>query len=270
MAGGLRAAIDEVLALDVSALSDAAVRAEFFEIAACAELLELARCRFAAALDGRGIPDADGAASTASWIQVETGQVRSEADAALRLGRSLDAFPSVEAAWAAGEITASAARMIVEGRRGGAESAYAAIESALVGFASRREFRSLRQTICYYRNHASAEHAPAEPEGLFLSLVRDSYVVSGTLDRYTGEMLSRAIDAATMPPACDDHRTPAQRRSEALGVVAKTFCDLGCGGAEHSNQAHLLVHVDWASLAAGTPFATMGRDGHPITREVLD
>ena len=230
MAGGLRAAIDEVLALDVSALSDAAVRAEFFEIAACAELLELARCRFAAALDGRGIPDADGAASTASWIQVETGQVR----------------------------------------RGGAESAYAAIESALVGFASRREFRSLRQTICYYRNHASAEHAPAEPEGLFLSLVRDSYVVSGTLDRYTGEMLSRAIDAATMPPSCDDHRTPAQRRSEALGVVAKTFCDLGCGGAEHSNQAHLLVHVDWASLAAGTPFATMGRDGHPITREVLD
>lgn len=270
MANTLREAIEQVLAVDVRDLTDAAIRAEFCEITACAELLELARCRFSAAVEGRGIPDADGAISTASWIQLETGQIRRHAEQDVRIGRALDDFPEVEAAWSSGTITSCAAEMIVNGRCPGAEAEYAQLQGHLIGFAQRRAYRSLRRMIAYYR-HCSTQHEPSnEPEGLFLSRVGDEYVLNGTLDIATGEFVAKAIDAALMPPAADDARTAAQRRAEALGLVAKTFCDIGAGQQEHTNAPHVAVLLDWNTITDSVPLATIGNDGTPITRNLLD
>lgn len=270
MAGRLRDAIEEVLKLDVSLLCDAAIREEFIELAACAELLELVRCRFAAAVDGRGIPDADGAATTASWIQLETGQVRRDAQFSVLVGHALGEFPEVEAAWESGAITASAARMIVNGRCPGAEREYAELQPVLVGFAVERDYWSLRRTVAHYRNRADQLRLPVEPEGLYLSEVGGTYALRGTLDLATGEYLAKAIDAASMAPSPDDPRTPAQRRADALGLVAKTFCDAGDGPREHTNAAHVLAVVDWGTLVDSVPLATVGLDGQPITRAFLD
>ena len=266
----LRTAIELLLAVELSSLSDAAVREGFVALRACAELVELACARWAAAVEQRGLADADGAVSTPAWIEHHTGQVRAEARVSVRTGAALEDFPAVAAAWEAGAISASAARRIMAGRRAGAEGPYSAIEPMLVEFAERREYRSLHQAIRYYQACVEHDALPVEPEGLFLHPVGDRWHVHGTLDAATGEFVAAALDAASAPPAADDPRTPAQRRASALGLVAKTFCDLGHGECEHGNAPHVNVLVDWATIAEPVPYATIGRSGAPIGRRVLD
>ena len=85
----LRTAIEQLLAVELSSLPDAAVREGFVALRACAELVELACARWAAAVEQRGLADADGAVSTPAWIEHHTGQVRAEARASVRTGAGL-------------------------------------------------------------------------------------------------------------------------------------------------------------------------------------
>ena len=260
----------EFLALDVASLSDAAVRESFLEARAQADQWDLVCARLAAAVHERGIPNEDGATTTPTWIQQHAGQHRGEAKQSVRVGTSLPEFPEVESAWRAGTISASAARTIVSGRCPGAEAEYAALQPLLLSFAEQRQYRTLRQAIIYYQRCARHDRPPHEPAGVFLQRVGDMWSLHGTLDALSGEYLASALAAAQHAPSLDDLRSPAERRAEALGLVAKSFLDAGNGEFEHTNAPHVSVHLDWATLTHGTPFASIGTDGTPVSRSVIE
>ena len=123
---------------------DAAVRAEYIELSHAADRIEYRRAQLLAAIHRRGIPYENGASSTPAWVQYNTGQHAGEARASLNAGLALETLPLTAKAWAQGEISASAARAICEGRPDGYEDDYAILEELLVRYAADRNWRGLR------------------------------------------------------------------------------------------------------------------------------
>ena len=70
--------------------------------------------------------------------------------------------------------------------------------------------------------------------------------VDGLLDPVAGDLVMTALQAATPPSRDGDHRTPRQRRADALSDLARTFLD--SGAAPGSEKPHLLVLTDLDAL----------------------
>src|SRR3954471_10816564 len=137
--------------IDTSLLCDAALADWFIELRAEIDRQEAVAARLLAAVQGRGIPLADGASSTAAWAQWKAGQRWQDAKASLDAGLVCDQLPLTAKAWAQGEISASAAKSICRGLRAGHEDIYAGLEEALVRFAASRNYRELDNLIGHYR-----------------------------------------------------------------------------------------------------------------------
>ena len=92
---------------------------------------------------------------------------------------ALETLPLTAKAWAQGEISASAARAICEGRPEGHEDAYGEVEETLVGFAADRNWRALRAVIAHCKRCADAldDREPADRNGLHLSKTMDRWAI---------------------------------------------------------------------------------------------
>src|SRR3954470_17611520 len=88
--------------VDTPALCDAALADRFIELRAHIDRQEAVAAQLLAAVQGRGIPCADGASSTAAWVQWKTGQRWREAKASLDAGMVCEQLPLTAKAWAQG------------------------------------------------------------------------------------------------------------------------------------------------------------------------
>ena len=184
----LNSAVERLFETDIDGMVDEAVRAEYLELSRAVDRLEHRRAHLLVAIHRRGIPLENGASSTPAWVQYNTGQRKGEARASLEAGLACETLPLTAKAWAQGEISASAARAICEGRPDGHEDAYGAVEETLVGYAANRNWRDLRTLIAHCKRCADAldDREPADRNGFHLSKTAGRWVLSGDLDDLGG------------------------------------------------------------------------------------
>jgi hypothetical protein len=70
--------------------------------------------------------------------------------------------------------------------------------------------------------------------------------LDGLLDPVAGDLVMTALQAATPPRREGDHRSPRERRADALADLARTFLD--SGEAAGSEKPHVLVLTDLEAL----------------------
>jgi hypothetical protein len=251
--------IDELEALDPSLLCDSEIRETFIELRRENDRREAVAARLLVALHGRGVPAGEGASSTPVWVQFQTGQRIRDARISLATGKASETLLLVAKAWAQGEISASAATAIAQGRRAGHEDVYATMEERMVGYAAERDFVALDAMIRRYQTHCDEldQKAPEDKNGFFISRVGNRWVSKGDHDALSGAIINKAIEAATDPPDPDDPRTRAQRREAGMARVCRYFLDRGESPTEDGERPHIAIAMTLESLRSGE-FETTG------------
>jgi hypothetical protein len=251
----LERTIDELAALDVSALCDSEIRETFVALRRDIDRLEASAARLLATVHGRGIPAGDGASSTSAWAQSHTGQRFSDAKASLDAGQACESLPLTAKAWAQGEISAGAARTICRGRRAGHEDVYGAIEETLVGYAASRDVRGLDLMIRHYQTRADAldDTEPSDRNHLHHSHTGNRWILDADHDEFSGAIIDAAINAATDKPREGDDRSPAKRRAEALTRICRFFLDHADLPVEGGEVPHVSIIVNWDAINDGVP-----------------
>jgi uncharacterized protein DUF222/HNH endonuclease len=123
--------------------------------------------------------------------------------------------------------------------------------------------QDLKRVAAYWRQAVERERALDGDEKLrerrrlhasvsFLGMVR----VDGDLDHESGETLLTALgavlDAEARSRSEDDHRTPAQRRADALGEICRQWLDLADRPTVAGERPHVTVTVGLDALQGGS------------------
>ena len=263
-------AVEQLYESDIECMVDSAVRAEYIELSRAADRVEYRRARLLAAIHHRGIAFENGAASTPAWVQWQTGQRRGEARASLDAGLACETLPLTAKAWAQGEISASAARAICEGRPKGHEAAYGEVEETLVGYAADRNWRDLHALIAACRRCADAldDRHPPDRNGVQLSRVLDRWALRGDLDDLSGSIVDTALKAFMADPPPDDLRSPSKRRADALAEICRFALDHGDRPTEGGEAPHISAAITFDHN--GTPTTNLAnRFGPSMSPEQL-
>jgi uncharacterized protein DUF222 len=227
----LRSAVEALEAEDLVPLADAALEEDFAELQRAMERLEVQRLRLLAELDRRSPWLRDGLLSTSSWLVREFHGSFSSAASDVRIARALDAMPGTRHALTAGEISASAARVLAAARETDSEE-FASSEGLLVDAATRHTVRDLQRVVDYWRETVSSRRpaAPGEEDPLRKRRLHVSPTVfgmvriDGDLDPETGETVMTALRTC-VDATPRDGRTPGQRRADALEEICRGWLD---------------------------------------------
>jgi hypothetical protein len=274
----LSLAVDDLVGIDLSTWSDAAIADEFIALRRDLDRLEAVAARLLVGVHERLVPFGAGASSTPAWAQWRAGQRFQDAKASLDAGFACEQLPLTAKAWAQGEISSSAARSITRGMREGHEDLYRQREEKLVAHAAKREFRELDNKIRSYRRRVDEldEKEPRDRNGVYLSPVMDRWALNGDLDALSGEIGKAALDAATDAPSEGDDRTPAQRRADGLVRIWRRFLDLEDLPIEAGEAPHLSLTISWETIQSWLPCPTAPADlasalsKHEINRLLCD
>jgi hypothetical protein len=215
--------------------------------------------------------------TAASWLRNEARLSPSAASEQVRVARQLDRLPEVRRAFAAGDIGFQHSAIITRTLEDAPPEVVEEAEPSLVQVAQRVDpfrlaalTRHLRHTFAPEASLAEANHAH-ELRRLHLSQSLDGmYHIDGLLDPECGAVVATALDALMGPPARDDGRKPVQRRSDALGDMARRSLDAGDLPQAGGQRPHLTLTADIATLARlpGSRAADMDW-GQPVPAETL-
>ena len=254
--GTLRSGVEELAAEDLRFASDAAVEDDVIEIERGSRALEAERLRRIAELDARGSFARDGYLSMAAWLVHRLRITWSSAGQYVRMARGLRRMPRTREALTAGDVSTTAASMLVSARETGAAE-FARVEETFVRAAATLAPRALRGAIDYWRGAvdrpAAIEDADRKRERrrLHISPVLDGMVrVDGNLDPETGQVVITALRAVVTASrsGSSDPRTAAQRRADALGEICHQWMDGANRASVAGERPHLTVTVDLDTL----------------------
>ena len=250
--------IVDIVDIDVSIMGDSELRETYVECRRDIDRREAFAARVLLAIHRRGIPSGDGASSTGAWVQAQTGQRVSDANAMLATAKACASLPSTAKAWAAAEISTSAAGLIGRGPRRGHEDTYVAIEEQLLDRARARDLRGLDLLIGHYQTRADAldDVEPSESNGLYLSRVGNRWKGNSDLDELSGLIHDEALRAATDKPSEGDARTPAKRRADASTAIHRFFLDHGNSPVEGGERPHITIVLRHEETETGAPAFT--------------
>ena len=256
----LRSSIEMLRAEALVDLPDARIEEDFAELQRTAELLEIERLRRLAEIERRATFRRDGHLSAASWLagtfKVAWGAAREQ----VRIARALEEMPETRRALDEGDLSMSAARVLVTAREAN-PSAFERSEPQLVEAARIHSMQDLQRVAAYWRQAVEREHALESDEKVrhrrrlhasvsFLGMVR----VDGDLDPETGETLLTALRAvldAESRSGQPDDRTPAQRRADALGEICRQWLDVSERPNVGGEKPHVTVTVDMEAVRNG-------------------
>ena len=271
----LRSAIEGLRLETLAELPDARLEEDFAELQRASELIDAERLRRLAEIDRRVAYRRDGHLSTAGWLastcKLSWGMARNE----VRMARALEDMPVTRRALEDGDLSMSAARVLVDARDADHE-AFRSSEATLVEAARIHSMQDVRRVAAYWRQAAEREAALDGEEKLrerrrlhasvtFMGMVR----LDGDLDPETGETLLTALgavlDAESRAASPDDVRTPAQRRADALGEVCRQWLDREDRPTVAGERPHVTLTVGTDALAGDDG---AGNDGPGALREL--
>jgi hypothetical protein len=172
-------------------------------------------------------------------------------------------MPVTRRALEEGELPLPAAGMLVEARDSDPE-AFGRSEGQLVEAARLHSMPDLRRVVAFWREAAEKERSIGGDDRLrarrrlhasvtYLGMVR----LDGDLDPETGETVMTALQAVldfeSRSRGEDDDRTPAQRRADALGEIARQWLDLADRPTVAGERPHVTVTVAADALDGGGP-----------------
>jgi hypothetical protein len=217
-------------------------------------------------------------ASCAHWLHWRTGIDLGAAREKVRVAHALATLPLISATMQRGAISYAKVRALTR-------VATRANEAALLSFAQAGTASHVERLVRAWRRVDDAT-ANAEADARHLSRGLSTWtdddgmvVIRGRLTPELGAVVQRALEAAgdrlrhegqSMPAASvADEVTPAQRRADALGLLAEAALtanlDRGCSG----DRYQVILHVDCASgVAAGEPAGVPAVEGPSGTLEV--
>jgi len=274
--GELRSAIEQLRSEDLSRQPDAQLEEDFAELQRASELIEAERLRRLAEIDRRGIFARDGHLSAASWLTTSFRVGWGQATQQVRTARGLESMPETRRALDAGELSLSAARILVQAREANPE-AFARCEGTLVEAARVHQVRDLQRVTSHWQQSAEQERGEGSDETLpamrrlhtsvtFRGMVR----VDGDLDPVTGETLLTALRAvmdAEVRSGAEDARSPAQRRADALGEICRQWLDRANRPQVGGERPHVVVTVGVDELRSRRGSAELDHAG-PVASEV--
>jgi len=267
--GDLVVALDQLGAVDLAELPDAALADQLRELTAQASRLQAEILRTTAVFDGRGGGADDGAASTASWLRGRCRLSSREAAGQVRLARALHRrLPATADALAAGSITVAHARVLADGIRDLPDGVVADGEPTLLGAARDVDPRHFAEVVARWRAYVApdlferdAEHQH-ERRHLYASATIGGVVdVKGMLDAEGGAVLLAALSALAGAGGGDDTRTAAERRADALVELARRALDSGDLPDSGGERPHLNVTVDLTTLTSSQGLAELDWTG---------
>jgi len=197
----LRSAIDAPRAEVLAELPDARIEKDFAEIQRVVQMLEVERLRRLAEIERRRVFQRDGHLTAASWLaspyKVSWGAARES----VRTARALEEMPQTREALDSGDLSLSAARVLVAARDTAPEESRES-EPQLVEAARIHSMNDLKRVAAYWKQAVEYERALQGDEKLrvqrrlhasvtFMGMVR----VDGVLDPETGETLLTALGA---------------------------------------------------------------------------
>ena len=200
----------------------------------------------------------EGFRSCAHWLNWRTGLALGAAREKLRVATALADLNHVAAAMARGQLSYSKVRALTR-------VATPATEAYLLAVALRSTAAQVERLVRAWRR-ADRDAAPdAEQErlasrALHMQVDEDGMVVlRGRLTPEIGTVLLRAVEAAVeQVPACeageaDDDTTIAQRRADALGLVAESALAGGLDPGNSADRFQVTVHVQAGTLSSREP-----------------
>jgi len=244
----------------------------------------------------------EGQRSCAHWLALRTGIDLGAAREKVRAARCLARLPLTSAAMARGELSFSQVRALTR-------VAEPENEAALLELACGVTTAQLERMIRSYRKGSRADEATRERErraSRMVSVFPDEdgmYVLRGRLPPETGALLMRALEAAGdtlfrergAMTVEDTERDAAQRRADALGLLAERALDAGFGtiapdtpemvvtadiaapdtsprpvpiSGTRARRYQVVLHVDASTLQAnGEPGRADLEDGTHLSRE---
>jgi hypothetical protein len=254
--GMLLSALDELAGQDLRLSSDQALEEDVIEIERASRALEAERLRRVAELDARGSFVRDGYLSMSAWLVHRLRIAWSVAGQQVRIARGLRRMPRTREALTAGEVSTSAASMLVSAREINAAE-FVQVEETLVEAAVTLGARELRGAIDYWREAVDRRSATGDAERsrdrrrLHVSPALDGMVrVDGDLDPETGQVVITALRAVVTAASRDafDRSTTPQRRADALGEICRQWMDGADRPSIAGERPHLTVTLDLETL----------------------
>jgi uncharacterized protein DUF222 len=127
------------------------------------------------------------------------------------------------------------------------------MEDELVQLAVESRFVGIDARIRHYQTRCDEldDKPPRDQNGFYLSQVGNRWASKGDHDALNGELIHKAIEAATDRPDPDDPRTPAQRREAALTRISRYYLDGGESPTEDGERPHIAITVPVETLLSG-------------------
>ncbi len=244
-------------AVDLRHLSDTELEDRLSELRRASGVIDAESARTLAEVERRGSYADSGHLSITSWVEHRFQASWSEAANKVRAARALEAMPEVREALYDGEVSPSVVGQLVAAHEASPEE-FSKVEATLVDAARTLPARDLQRAVAHFKDMVDAEAAArADSErydrrGLHVSPTLEGMVrVDGNLDPETGQTLITALRSVTDASARDgseDPRTPAQRRCDALGEIARQHLDRSDRPVVGGERPHLTVVLDLEAL----------------------
>ena len=206
----------------------------------------------------------EGFRSCAHWLNWRTGLDLGAAREKLRVAAALAELPHIAAAMACGRLSYSKVRAL-------SRVASPATEARLLAVACGATAAQVERLVRGWRQADQAAQADGEQVRLASRMLSTQVDDNGMLllrARLTpevGAVLLRAVEAALeqvpapAAPADGDEPTIAQRRADALGLVAESALAGGLDPGNPGDRFQVTVHVPADTLAAREPASTPPR-----------
>ena len=197
----------------------------------------------------------EGFRSCAHWLNWRTGLDLGAAREKLRVAAALADLNHIAAALACGQLSYSKVRALTRIATPDTEARLLAVALSSTAAQVERLVRGWRQAD--REAQPDAEQVRLASRGLRLQVDEEGMVVvRGRLTPEVGAVLLRAVEAAleqVPAPAEGEQATLAQRRADALGLVAESALAGGLDPGSPGERFQVTVHVPAAALAVREP-----------------
>lgn len=262
---------------DISAMSDDVLEKATIELRAT---ISAAQTRFALQvreLEHRDIPSVVHGLTTVGWLRHHCNIDGAEASGVTKTGRALTHMPTIVEQALGGNISYRSVSLLAQARDRN-PSPFPHHEAVFSDVATRLTPHNLRRVISHWEQQVNHQQALGDIEhinrlrSLYLAQTFDGVgEIRGTLNPELFHTITTAIQAHTNPTwgDHDDHRSPTQKRADALGDICRFFLDhntqLRTSGGE---KPHITITIDHNTFTgARQQLAELG--GAPVNLETI-
>jgi hypothetical protein len=263
----------ESLATEVDELSIPLCGEAIIEVLAIQDRLQAKVSDVVADFDRAGLWDLDSATSLTAWLRRHGAMTKREAGRVSGRVKKLRELPVTAAAWQAGELSGGQVEAMVAILKPEMLALFAEHEAELVPSLVGLSVTDTSRAMSHWAAHAAAltdePEAPESKRGLHLSQLLDgTWVLNGTLDPESGEVISTALRQAESPDSeAEPARTPRQRRIDALDDICRFYLDHQHHRPAGRHRPHVNVVIDFEDLQSGGPGQVV--DGPTLSGAVL-